>query len=63
LLQALDIDVGYFFKGKGRDDTFMSTRQQRRLLLEFARSFIAIPDRRHQEELVSLARALAEPGP
>jgi hypothetical protein len=41
----------------------MPTRQQRRLLLEFARYVMAIPDRRHQEELVSLARALAEPGP
>jgi transcriptional regulator with XRE-family HTH domain len=63
IAQALDTDVGYFFEGMGRDDMFMPTRQQRRLLLELARDFMAIPSRRHQEELVSLARALAEPGP
>lgn len=34
--------------------------QQQQLLLELARSFIAIPDRRHQQEVVALARALAE---
>ena len=39
--------------------SFMPTQQQR--LHEFARNFMAIPNRRHQEELVSLARALAEP--
>jgi hypothetical protein len=33
----------------------------RRLLLELARNFVAIPVRRHKEEIVSLTRALAEP--
>jgi hypothetical protein len=36
---------------------------QQRLLLKLARDFMAIADRRHQEVLVSLARAMAEPGP
>jgi hypothetical protein len=51
--------VGYFFEGMGMDHPFMPTQQQRHLL-EFARYFMAIPNRKHQEELASLARALAE---
>jgi transcriptional regulator with XRE-family HTH domain len=61
IAQALGVDVGYFFEGMGRDDTLMPTQQHRLLLRKLARDFIAIPDRRHQEEIVSLARALAEP--
>jgi transcriptional regulator with XRE-family HTH domain len=60
IAQALDTDVGYFFEAMGRDDTSRVTHQQR-LLLDLARSFNAIPSRRHQEELISLVRALAEP--
>jgi transcriptional regulator with XRE-family HTH domain len=59
IAQALDTDVGYFFEEVGRRDKFMPAQQ--RLLLDLARSFIAIRSRRHQEELVSVARALAEP--
>jgi transcriptional regulator with XRE-family HTH domain len=59
IARVLDVDVGYFFEGIGRDDALRPTQQQ--LLLELARSFIAIPDRRHKDEIVSLARALAEP--
>ena len=32
---------------------------QQRLLLELARSFIALPSRKHQEAICTLARALA----
>ena len=60
IAQALGVGVGYFFEEMGRDDTVMP-RQQQRLLREFMRNFAAIPSRRYQEELVSLARALAEP--
>jgi transcriptional regulator with XRE-family HTH domain len=60
IARALGVDVGYFFEGMGRDDTFMPTQQQR-LLQEFARYFMAIPIRSHQQGIVSLARALAEP--
>jgi hypothetical protein len=58
--QVLGVDVRYFFEGIGGDDPFRPTQQQR-LLLELARNFMAIPHRRHQEEIVSLVRALAEP--
>jgi hypothetical protein len=36
-----------------------STKQ--RLLLELGRSFIAIPNRKHQDAFCSLVRALSEP--
>jgi transcriptional regulator with XRE-family HTH domain len=60
LAQALDVDVGYFFEESGRNSAFSVTQQQR-LLLKLARDFNAIPNRRHQEDLVSLARAMAGP--
>ena len=59
IAQALDTDVGYFFEGTGKDHMFSPTPQQR-LLREFVRNFMTIRDRQHQEEIVSLARALAE---
>jgi transcriptional regulator with XRE-family HTH domain len=59
IAQALDVDIGYFFERTGRDEASRPTQQQR-LLLEFVRYFVAIPSRRHREEIVSLARALAE---
>jgi transcriptional regulator with XRE-family HTH domain len=60
IAQALDVDIGYFFDRAGRDDAPTPTQQQRRLL-EFMRDFMAIPDRKHQEEILLLARVLAEP--
>jgi hypothetical protein len=42
------------------DDAPRQTQQQR-LMLELARSFIAIPIRKHKEGIVQLARDLAEP--
>jgi transcriptional regulator with XRE-family HTH domain len=62
MARALDVDVGYFFEGMGMDDALGPTQQQR-LMLDLARSFNAIPNRRHKEEIVSLARALADPDP
>jgi transcriptional regulator with XRE-family HTH domain len=59
IAQALDVDIGYFFDRTGSDDASRPT-QQERLLLEFVRYFMAIPNRRHQEEIVSLAHALSE---
>ena len=59
--QALGVEVSYFFEGLGRDTAFKATPQQR-LLLELAHSVIAIPIRKHQDAVCSLARALAEPG-
>jgi transcriptional regulator with XRE-family HTH domain len=57
LAQALNVDVSYFFEGT--DDPLEMTHRQR-LLRELARNFIAMPSRRHQEELISLARVLAQ---
>lgn len=57
---VLGVEVGWFFDGIDTGETFRSTPQQR-LLLELARSFVAMPSRRHQEALCSLARALAGP--
>jgi transcriptional regulator with XRE-family HTH domain len=59
IAQALGIDVGYFFEGMGKDNAYRSAQQ--RLLMRLARDFMAIRNRRHQEELISLARALSEP--
>ena len=55
---ALGVDIGYFFQGAESRDSFRPTPQQR-LLLELARSFVALPNRRHQEAICGLARALA----
>jgi transcriptional regulator with XRE-family HTH domain len=60
IAQALGVEVGYFFEGLGRDKAVKATPQQR-LLLELGRNFIAIPIRKHQDAISSLARALAEP--
>jgi transcriptional regulator with XRE-family HTH domain len=60
IAQALNTDVGYFFKGMDSDVAFKPTQQQR-LLLDLARNFTAIPIRKYREVIVSMARALAEP--
>jgi transcriptional regulator with XRE-family HTH domain len=58
LAQALNVDVSYFFEGT--DNSVEMTERQRQML-ELARNFIVMLSRRHQEEIVALARALAEP--
>ena len=58
IAQALGVDVSYFFEGLGSDKAFSATPQQR-MLLELARNFISIPQRRHQDAVCSLARALS----
>jgi transcriptional regulator with XRE-family HTH domain len=60
LAQALGVEVGYFFEELGRDATVKATPQQR-LLLELGRNFTAIPIRKHQDAICSLARTMAEP--
>jgi transcriptional regulator with XRE-family HTH domain len=57
--RALGVDVSFFFEGLDDAAPFQPTAQQR-MLLELARNFIALPNRRHQEALCMLARALAE---
>ena len=61
IARALGVEVGYFFEGLGGNIAFKATPQQR-LLLQLASSFVAIPIRKHQYALCSVARALAEPG-
>lgn len=58
--QVLGVRVDFFFEGIENDHPIETTPQQR-LLLELARFFTAVPDRRHQEALCALARALADP--
>jgi transcriptional regulator with XRE-family HTH domain len=60
IAQALGVEVGYFFDGMDSERPFKPTPQQR-MLLELARNFIAMPSRKHQEAVCSLARALANP--
>jgi transcriptional regulator with XRE-family HTH domain len=58
IAQALNVEVGYFFKGiKTEGDVRPNPPQPR--LLDLARNFIALPSRQHQEALCILARALA----
>ena len=58
IAQALGVDVSYFFEGLDTEHDFKPTPQQR-MLLELARNFIAMPSKKFQEALCSLARALA----
>jgi len=57
--RALGVDVGFFFEGLDDGESFRPTAQQR-MLLELARNFISLPNRRHQEAICLLARTLAE---
>jgi transcriptional regulator with XRE-family HTH domain len=63
IAQALGVDIGYFFEDV--DPERKSTPKQpelmpqQRMLLELARNFANIPNRKHQEALCNLARVLA----
>jgi transcriptional regulator with XRE-family HTH domain len=56
---ALGVQVGYFYEGF-LDEGGPTLSSDQRLLLELARHFLEIRDPRHQEAVVSVARALAE---
>ena len=58
IAKALGVDVGYFFDDLGGEKGFKPTPQQR-MLLELARNFISITNRKHQEAICGLARARA----
>ena len=61
IAQALGVEVGYFYEGmEALPGQFEPTAQQR-LVLELSRNFVAISDRRRQEAIGDLARALANP--
>jgi transcriptional regulator with XRE-family HTH domain len=57
--RALGVEVGFFFEGLDDAEPFRPTPQQR-MLLELARNFISLPNRRHQEAICMLARTLAD---
>ena len=57
LAEALGVGVAYFFEGG--EDEGAAPAGQRRALLELARNFARIPDRRQQEAVARLARTLA----
>ena len=61
IAQALGVEVRYFYEGmEALPGQFEPTAQQR-LVLELSRNFVAISDRRRQEAIGDLARALANP--
>ena len=57
IAEALGVEPAYFFDGLG---TGRPAEPRQRMMLELARSFVALPSRRHQEALAELARALNE---
>ena len=59
IARALGVEVGYFYEGMSETPAAAAVMPQQRLLLELARSFIALPSRKHQEAICTLARALA----
>ena len=63
IAQALGVEVGYFYEGMGQTPEPGAATQQQRLLLELARSFLALPSRKHQEAICNLARVLANADP
>ena len=60
---ALGVEVGFFFENAAVDQSSFKPSTQQRLLLELARSFIALPSRKHQEAICNLARVLAHVDP
>ncbi|MGF1562542.1 MAG: helix-turn-helix domain-containing protein [Geminicoccaceae bacterium] len=63
IAEALGVDVSFFFDdlrtdGEGPKARSEDLMPQQRMLLELARNFANIRDRRHQEALCAMARAL-----
>ena len=61
IARALGVEVGYFFESADAGQAPAKPNPQQRLLLELARSFMALPSRKHQEAICTLARVLADP--
>jgi transcriptional regulator with XRE-family HTH domain len=59
IAQALGVDINFFFEGLGDNQT-VETTPQGRLLLDLARNFASLTDRRHQEALSDLVRVVAD---
>jgi transcriptional regulator with XRE-family HTH domain len=64
IAQALGVDIAYFFEDLDSPEPQMYSARdmlpQQRMLLELARNFAHIGNRKHQEALCALARALAD---
>jgi transcriptional regulator with XRE-family HTH domain len=65
IARALGVDISYFFEDVEPGDGAAAARSrelmpQQRMLLELARNFAAIKNRKHQEAVCHLARALSD---
>ncbi len=61
--QALGVEVGYFYEGVAEDGAVtVKNAPHQRLLLELTRHFTSLTNRKHQEAICNLARALANHG-
>jgi len=58
IAQVLRVQVSYFYEGLGGETDLLPPPEQR-MVLELVHSFLDIPDRKRQEALTSLVRALA----
>ncbi len=63
IAKALGVEIGFFFERAEADHSGFKPSTQQRLMLELARSFVALPSRRHQEAICNLARVLAQSDP
>ena len=61
LAEVLGVDVAYFYEGLGTADRRVSASRGR-AMLELARSFLAIADRRGREALLVLADVAVRSG-
>ena len=61
IAQALGVAVGYFYRRAGLEPGAVKASPQQRLMIELARNFVAIADRRQQEAICSLARIPGQP--
>jgi transcriptional regulator with XRE-family HTH domain len=60
IAQALDVEPRYFFEGLNSATSSPSAPTNRqRAMLELARNFVDMPNRRYQAAICELARALA----
>ncbi|MEO1092534.1 MAG: helix-turn-helix transcriptional regulator [Pseudomonadota bacterium] len=65
IAQALGVDISHFYEDvvDSRNEGKTELLPQQRMLLELARNFAAMTNRRHQEAVCNLARALAAGSP
>ena len=59
IARALGVEIDYFYVGLTSTPGAVKTTPQQRQMLELARNFMAISDRRQQEAICTLARSLA----